>query len=48
MGRRRALALLDEEDYRWLVDQVRAGRFSSVSHGLRYALKKLREVEEVE
>ena len=36
---------IEEGVLEWLADQVRAGRFASIAHGIRYALKKLMEGE---
>jgi Arc/MetJ-type ribon-helix-helix transcriptional regulator len=34
-------AKIDDDALDWLTDQVRAGRFASISHGIRYALREL-------
>ena len=34
-------AMLEEEQLDWLLDQIRAGRFASIGHGLRVAIQKL-------
>ena len=34
-------AMLEEEQIEWLLDQIRMGRFASMSHGLRVAIQKL-------
>jgi len=36
---------IDEKIFEWLENQVREGRFASVSHGVRYALKQLMKQE---
>jgi Arc/MetJ-type ribon-helix-helix transcriptional regulator len=38
-------AKIDDDTLDWLTDQVRAGRFASVSHGIRYALRELMKKE---
>ena len=42
---KRISVTIEESQLNWLEDEVRKGVFSSISHGVRYALKKL--VEEV-
>jgi len=39
---------VDRATLEWLQDQVRRGRFASISHGVRYALQKLRSIEKGE
>jgi len=40
---KRISVTVEENTLEWLEDQVREGRFSSISHGVRWALKKLME-----
>jgi len=32
---------IEDEQLDWLTDQVREGRFASIAHGIRFALKEL-------
>ena len=35
---------IEKEQLEWLENQVKEGKFASISHGVRVALKKLMEV----
>jgi Arc/MetJ-type ribon-helix-helix transcriptional regulator len=45
MGKKYVNVGIEDEQFDWLTDQVREGRFASISHGIRVALKKLMEVK---
>lgn len=38
-------AKITEEQFKWLSDRVREGRFASISHGIRVAIKRMMEAE---
>lgn len=36
---------IDEADLKWVKDAMKAGRFASISHAVRYAVQELRVKE---
>jgi len=42
---KRISVTVEDDLLKWLKDQVSEGRFSSISHGIRYALRELMKKE---
>lgn len=38
---------IEDDAFDWLTNQIREGRFASVSHGIRYAIRELMKKERI-